>query len=238
MLTLTSTESRVLGVLVEKAQTTPGQYPMTLNAMTSGANQKNNREPVLNLTEEQVLQALDGLRNKRLVNEVMLSGSRVQKYRHVAREALDVQTSELVILAELLLRGPQTIGELRGRASRMHPMESTDVVKNIIDSLSKKPGGAMIKELPPSPGDRSPRYMQLLCPNLHPENAPGTHPSGMPHLVSASRGIPSDAQVTVERHANLEQRLENLEAELVALKQTVSRLAESLGAADLVKSAD
>src|SRR4051812_49801787 len=120
MLTLNANEARVLGVLVEKAQTTPAQYPMTLNAMVNGANQKNNREPVTNLSEDQVFEALEGLRTKRLANEVMLSGSRVQKYRHIARESLGIQTSELVILTELLLRGPQTIGELQGRASRMH----------------------------------------------------------------------------------------------------------------------
>jgi uncharacterized protein YceH (UPF0502 family) len=128
MLQLTPHECRVLGVLVEKAQTTPQQYPLTLNALVSGCNQKNNREPVLELSEEQVQAALDGLRQKGMAREVMLSGSRVDKFRHVAREALEIDTGELVILSELLLRGPQTIGELRGRAARMHPLETTDVV--------------------------------------------------------------------------------------------------------------
>jgi uncharacterized protein YceH (UPF0502 family) len=230
MLTLTPNESRVLGVLVEKAQTTPGQYPMTLNAMTAGANQKNNRDPVLNLTEEQVHQAVESLRTKRLANEVMLSGSRVQKYRHIARETLDVQTSELVILTELLLRGPQTIGELRGRAARMSPMESTEIVKNILDSLAAKPTGAMVKEIAPAPGDRAPRYMQLICPGLHPINA---GPAAAP--VAASRGASSTPPPS-ESSSDVLDRITRLEDEIAELRQTVTKLAESLGAPDLVKS--
>lgn len=245
MLILTPNEARVLGVLVEKAQTTPAQYPMSLNAMVAGANQKNNREPVTNLSEEQVLEALDGLRGKRLANEVMLTGSRVQKYRHVARETLGVQTSELVILAELMLRGPQTIGELRGRASRMHPLESTDIVKNILESLMRRgeddssiasggpaSGGPMVKELPPAPGDRAPRYAQLLCPNLHPETI------AAPISGSAARATPQSGHSAADLNADLLRRLEHLESEVAALQQAVKSLADSLGAADLIKIAD
>jgi uncharacterized protein len=229
MISLTPNEARVLGVLVEKAQTTPAQYPMSLNAMVAGANQKNNRYPVTNLSEEQVFEALEGLRTKRLANEVMLSGSRVQKYRHIARETLEVQTSELVILTELLLRGPQTIGELRGRASRMHPLESTEIVKNILDSLAQK-SEPMVKELPPAPGDRAPRYMQLLSPNLHPE-APSVPPA-------YSQRTTIDAPSGSANHDDLVERVTHLETELTELKHQVNRLAESLGAADLIKSAD
>ena len=132
--TLTPDECRVLGVLIEKAQTTPGQYPLSLNALVNGANQRSNRLPVTDLAESAVLVAVDGLRAKGLAREVMLSSSRVAKYRHVARDALQVSTSELVVLAELLLRGPQTVGELRGRASRMNPLESIEVVSNLLKS--------------------------------------------------------------------------------------------------------
>jgi uncharacterized protein YceH (UPF0502 family) len=230
MLTVTPHEARVLGVLVEKAQTTPAQYPMTLNAMVAGANQKNNRDPVTNLSEEQVLEALEGLRAKRLANEVMLSGSRVQKYRHIAREALEIGTSELVILAELLLRGPQTLGELRGRASRMHPLESTDIVKNIIESLMNREAGALVKELPPAPGDRSPRYMQLLCPNLHPENAPVQAFAGEP---TGRIPVSSPAQ-----SADILNRIAELESEVAHLRRAVQAMAESLGEPDLMRAAD
>lgn len=221
MLTLTANECRVLGVLIEKAQTTPQQYPLTLNALASGANQKNNREPLTNLNQEQVLEALDGLRNKALAREVMLSGSRVEKFRHVAREVLEVSTGELVILAELLLRGPQTIGELRGRASRMHPLESTDIVKNLVDNLMLRPdsGQPLVRELAPLPGDRANRYAQLLCPNLHPiDAAAASHPHQQADAAVGS--VPA-------AHADhdLERRVRKLEQHVAQLQQTVSTLA-------------
>lgn len=230
MLTLTSNESRVLGVLVEKAQTTPQQYPLTLNAIVNGANQKNNREPVTNLNEEQVLEALDGLRSKGLAREVMLSGSRVEKFRHVAREVFEIDTNQLVILTELLLRGPQTIGELRGRAARMAASigESTDIVKNVLDSLINRPPHMepMIKELPPAPGDRAPRYMQLLCPDLHPTDAP---------LPAA---LPVRPSVSLVNDPHLTQRVEQLETEVAHLKQSIRKIAESLGESELLRAID
>src|SRR3954468_4057060 len=119
MLELNVDESRVLGVLIEKATTTPEQYPLSLNAVTNGSNQKNNREPVRAMTEDQCFEALESLRTKGLVVRVDTHGSRVPKYRHNAGDVLRARTGELAILAELLLRGPQTVGELRGRASRM-----------------------------------------------------------------------------------------------------------------------
>lgn len=209
MMQLTPHECRALGVLVEKAQTTPQQYPLTLNALTAGCNQKNNREPVMDLSHEQAQIALDGLRHKGLAREVMLSGSRVEKFRHVARETLEIDTRELVILAELMMRGPQTLGELRNRASRMHALESTDVVKNIIDGLMGRPE-PFVRELPPAPGDRAPRYAQLLCPEAHPLDAP-------PAVASVSvppRHVPDD----------LRQRVENLEREMERLKLVISQL--------------
>ncbi len=144
---------RVLGTLVEKAQTVPAQYPLTLNSIVIGVNQKNNRDPVVEIDEERALAALDELRGLGLVHEVVLTGSRVPKFRHLSREVLEVNTSELVLLAELLLRGPQTVGELRGRASRMHPLESLEVVGNLLDAMrTREP--ALVEELPPIPGTR------------------------------------------------------------------------------------
>ena len=123
MIQLNPAESRVLGVLIEKATTTPEQYPLSLNALTSGCNQKNNRDPVLTMTEDETFDALESLRAKQLSVRVDMAGSRVHRYKHTAGEALHARAGELAVLAELLLRGPQTIGELRGRASRMQPME-------------------------------------------------------------------------------------------------------------------
>jgi uncharacterized protein YceH (UPF0502 family) len=164
---LTADECRVLGVLIEKAQTTPGQYPLTINGLMTGCNQKSNREPVMELDEDRVLESVDSLRGKDLVREVTLSGSRVAKYRHIARDTLGLSTNELVVLAELLLRGPQTVGELRGRATRMHTLESTEIVSNILESLMT-PEPPLAERLSPAPGSRAPRYKQLLAPNLHP----------------------------------------------------------------------
>src|SRR3954465_13189020 len=168
MIQLSPDESRVLGVLVEKATTTPEQYPLSLNAVVNGANQKNNRDPVLTMDEGAAFEALEGLRAKGLVVRVDMAGSRVNKYRHQAGEALHVRAAELAILAELLLRGPQTLGELRGRASRMHPLDSLEMVRSVIEQLTHKPDGAMVKQIAPSPGSRAERYVQLLCPDLHP----------------------------------------------------------------------
>lgn len=223
MVTLTKDECRVLGVLVEKAQTTPAGYPMTLNAVTLGCNQKNNRDPVTNFTEEQVFDAIDKLRQRGLARELMLSGSRVPKYRHMAREVLEVTTPELVILAELLLRGPQTVGELRGRASRMHPIESLDEAQAILEGLMGRPE-PMVKELPPAPGSRAKRYVQLLCPDLHP----------LDH-VSSSGGGDDDADPPAGAssvRAEVAARVERLETEVETLKRAIQKLASSLGEPD------
>ena len=214
MIQLTPDECRVLGVLVEKAQTTPQQYPMTLNALVNGANQKNNREPVTSLTEEQVLTAVDGLRTKGMAREVSLSGSRVAKFRHTAREALEISTSDLVVLTELLLRGPQTLGEIRGRASRMHPLESLEVTQNILEGLKGR-AEPMVKQLSPAPGSRAPRFAQLLCANLHPIDAPSPA-APRPHASVALITSPASSDDLKRRVADLEARIIRLEKALEA----------------------
>jgi uncharacterized protein YceH (UPF0502 family) len=170
---------------------------------------------VTNLSEEQVLAALDALRSKELAHEVMLSGSRVQKFRHVAREALNVDTNQLVILTELLLRGPQTLGELRGRASRMHPLETTDIVKNILDSLMQR-SDPLVRELPAAPGDRAVRFAQLLCPDLHPLDA-----------VSSAGESAQSRSISSVIDEGLLARIENLEREVAHLRAAVDRMAHS-----------
>jgi uncharacterized protein YceH (UPF0502 family) len=170
---------------------------------------------VTNLSEDQVLAALDGLRVKGLAHEVMLSGSRVQKFRHVAREALNVDTNQLVILTELLLRGPQTLGELRGRASRMHPLETTDIVKNILDSMMQR-SDPLVRDLPPAPGDRAGRFAHLLCPDLHPLDAPSSGSE-----VAAARSSSSRVD------EGLLARIENLEREVAHLRAAVDRMAHA-----------
>lgn len=212
-ITLTDDECRVLGTLVEKAQTTPGQYPLTLNALTAGCNQKNNRDPVTSLTEEQVRDALDGLRAKELVREAILAGSRVNKYRHIAREGLGVNTAELVILTELMLRGPQAPGELRSNGQRMMPpgdqglatLESTIALLEGLRSREQP----MVRRLDRRPGERAERYVQLLCPDLHSLDAPPVRAevSGTPRSGSA-----------------LEERVARLESEVMQMREALRQL--------------
>lgn len=223
MLQLSPDEGRVLGVLVEKATTTPEQYPLSLNAVVNGANQKNNRDPVLVMEEGETFEALEGLRSKGLVVRVDMAGSRVNKYRHQAGDALHVRQGELAILAELLLRGPQTVGELRGRASRMHPLESIDVVKNMLRALAER-AEPLVGDLPPSPGSRADRYAQLLCPDLHPVDAP-------PPAPEPARAAPAPSPATGNA-AGLTHRIVQLEAQVEMLRAALRRLAAAVGEPD------
>ena len=156
---LNSRQRRVLGVLVEKAKTTPDAYPMTLNGLVAGCNQKSNREPQMNMSPEEVEQALEELRALGAVTEVQGSG-RVPKYRHHAYEWLGVDKTELAVMTELLLRGEQTLGELRGRAARMEPIADQAALKPVVDSLLKK--GLMVELTPPGRG-------QVVTHNLYKE---------------------------------------------------------------------
>lgn len=140
---------RVLGVLVEKAKTTPDNYPLTVSSLIAGCKQKSNRDPIMDLDEDEVVEALENLRNLGAVREVQGSG-RVNKYRHCAYEWLDVNGPQAAIMTELLLRGPQTLGELRARASRMEPFDSLDVVAQVVDDLQKK--GLVEPMTPPGRG--------------------------------------------------------------------------------------
>jgi uncharacterized protein len=220
-------ECRVLGVLVEKAQTTPGQYPLTLNALTNGCNQKNNRFPVTDWDEDRVYDALDSLRAKKFVSEVQFTGSRVPKFKHNARDVLGIDTSQLVILTELLLRGPQSIGDLRGNASRMHPIESLDTARSILDSLMAAAPPArpepIVKEIPPPPGSRARLFVQLLCPDLHPIGS----------LASQSHAAaPDHASASEPAAPGLADRVAGLEAETAALRTALRNLASRLGETD------
>jgi uncharacterized protein YceH (UPF0502 family) len=220
MIQLTPAESRVVGVLIEKALTTPAQYPLSLNALVAGCNQKNNRDPVLTMTEDEAYDALESLRGKQLVVRVDVANSRVHRYKQMAGEMLRARTAELAILAELLVRGPQSLGELRGRASRMHQLESLDVVKDMLRALMERPE-PFVKELPPSPGSRAERYMQLFCPDLHPIDAPTA--------ATPSAASSTTSQARDDASAALDDRLTRLEGEVASLRQLVTRLATALG---------
>lgn len=253
MIHLNPTECRVLGVLVEKAHTSSG-YPMSLNAVTDGCNQKSNRSPVVNFDEDRVMQALDSLRGKGLVIFADSMGSRVTKFRHICRETLAVEEHELVILVELLLRGPQTAAELRTRASRMKPLESPDVVRDALRTLMERPE-PMVQRIP---GGRAERFAQLLCPNLHPLEEPaypdsepryaggqgysGAQPSAGMQSAAGSQSAASGPSYAgaqrspgVQSGPNEADRLAHLEAEVADLRRIIERLADALGAADILK---
>jgi uncharacterized protein YceH (UPF0502 family) len=220
MSTLTADEIRVLGVLVEKALTTPAQYPLSLNAVAVGCSQKNNRNPVQEFTEDRVYDALDKLKAKGLVREAMLSGSRVAKFRQVGLETLKVTMTELVVLAELMLRGPQTIGEIRGNASRMHPIESLESCQAVLDGLMRRGpeaggliAGPLVKEVAPPPGSRARLFAQLLSPDAHPVGAVVAE-----HVPRAGSSSPhTDIEALLARVAILEERLGRVEAQLRAI---------------------
>lgn len=163
---LTALEARILGVLIEKEITTPDQYPLSLNALVNGCNQKTNRDPVMNLDERTVQDALDGLSKRHLVLDRRGFGSRVVKYRHRLcngdHNPLKLTAQEVAVLTELMLRGPQTPGELRSRAQRLASFNDLSDVETTLELLSTREDGPFVLRLPKAPGSRESRYCQLL----------------------------------------------------------------------------
>jgi uncharacterized protein YceH (UPF0502 family) len=159
---LSATEARVLGALMEKEATTPEYYPLSLNALINACNQSSNREPVMHLDEEDVRQALHGLENKGLAGRARSSEGRVMKYEHWLGEAFNFSRAEQALLCVLLLRGPQTPGELRGRTGRMHPFdEIAEVLAGLEKLMQREPPLAAM--LPRQPGTKESRYAHLLA---------------------------------------------------------------------------
>ena len=229
MIQLTPTEARVLGVLIEKSTTTPEQYPLSINALTNGSNQKNNRDPVLNLTEDEAFDAVESLRDKQLVVRVDTVGSRVHKYKHTAGETLRCRAGELAVLAELLLRGPQTLGEVRGRASRMSPLNTLDDAKTMIRALGEHTE-PLVKEIPPAPGSRAERFVQLLAPDAHPIQESGGSAS-----MTMTTSTASSASSPAPR--GLADRVAALESDVATLRAAIQKLAAAVGEANPLESA-
>jgi uncharacterized protein YceH (UPF0502 family) len=163
MRVLSPLEARVLGVLVEKAATVPDSYPLSLNSLTLGCNQKTARDPVINATESEVQAAVDALKSLSLVFET--SGSRVTRYEHNLPRAIGVPSAAAALLAVLMLRGPQTASELRANCERLHRFADTGSVEAFLEELAARPeekGGPLAQLLPRAPGAREPRWVQLL----------------------------------------------------------------------------
>ena len=157
-------EARVLGVLVEKEKTVPDTYPLSLNALSAGCNQKNNRDPVMKASDSEILAAIDELKQRSLVIES--SGSRVMRYSHNVDRVLRVPEQSVALLATLMLRGPQTAGELRLNAERLHRFADISSVEAFLDELAARPdeqGGALVAKLPRHAGEREQRWAHLLC---------------------------------------------------------------------------
>ena len=206
-LILSDIETRVLGSLVEKELTTPEYYPLSLNALVNACNQKSNRDPVTNLDEEAVREALHSLDKKGLAGPADNMVSRVSKYEHRLQEAYNFTRHETAILAELLLRGPQTPGELRSRADRMHKFDDLGIVQSTLQRLMKREP-PLVTVLPRQPGTKEARYAHLLSGEV--EALPADSSAGVALTSGANSG---------ERIARLEELVEKLQSEIADLKQ-------------------
>lgn len=222
---LSPEEARVLGCLLEKERTTPDAYPLSLNALVSACNQSTNRSPVVQYRDDTVESALDALRERNFVRRGVYPGSRVIKYRHVLDEALGVGPPELALLCVMLLRGPQTPGELKSRTERLHPFGDLIAVEDTLDALVSR-GEPLVRRLPREPGQKETRTRELLTEAggevtaLVPEDAPVQwKPAPDEAPVVEARGAP----------AGLEQRVGALESEVTALRRELEALRDNLG---------
>jgi uncharacterized protein YceH (UPF0502 family) len=209
-------ETRVLGVLAEKQRTVPDSYPLTLNSLVSGCNQKSSRDPVIEASEAEVQAALDSLRSLSLIVET--SGGRASRYAHNIERVLHIPTQSTALLAMLMLRGPQTAGELRINCERLHKFADISSVESFLVELAERAAGGLVVELPRQPGARENRWMHTL--------------SGAPaideHASAAVSAAPS-GDVTVGEIAALKANVARLEAEIGDLRAMMGKLCAELG---------
>jgi uncharacterized protein YceH (UPF0502 family) len=227
---LTSLEARVIGCLIEKAITTPDQYPLSLNALVNACNQKSNRDPMMDLSESAVQQTLDGLSRKHLVMEKSGFGSRVPKYQHRFCNTefgnLKLDPQELAIICELLLRGPQTPGELRTRASRMGPFTEASEVEAALTRLRDRPDGPFVVQLAREPNRRDSRWAHLFSGPVA-DVAPAHGVSAPP--LSGQEPEPIGPPEVVFPATRNDERLAKLETEVAALRADLDELKRRLG---------
>jgi uncharacterized protein len=211
-------EARALGVLIEKAHTVPDSYPLSINSLTLGCNQKTARDPVLNATESEVQAAVDALKALHLVFEA--SGSRVTRFEHNMGRALALPSQSVALLATLMLRGPQTGSELRSNCDRLHRFADMSSVEGFLDELATRPdekGGALVVKLPRAPGAREPRWAHLLSGEVD--------VSAMPVATDSSDFVAATEVAALKAHHAA------MQAELVELRALVERLYAELGVA-------
>jgi uncharacterized protein YceH (UPF0502 family) len=206
-------ETRVVGVLFEKKHTVPDTYPLTLNALVSGCNQKTSRSPVIEASESEVQAAIDALKGYNLVIET--SGGRVARYAHNLDRVLQIPQQSAAIVTALMLRGPQTAGELRIACERLHRFADISSVEGFLNELAARPAGALVVELPRLPGARETRWAHLL--------------SGTPKLEVSLPETQPGGEVSLGEVAALKANVARLEAEVSVLKGTVARICAELG---------
>ena len=205
--TLTDVEIRVLGSLVEKQLTTPEYYPLTLNALTAACNQKSNRDPVVSYDETTILAAVDSLRDKNLVYLFYGSSSRTVKYKHMLPSVFELSPPEVAVMAVLMLRGPQTLGEIRERTGRLHEFSGLGEVQETLDSLTRR-DDPLISKLERQHGQKEARYAQLLGGEVKAESF------AVPRERTAS-SLNSDGRIE-----KLEREIEELRRDLSAFRET------------------
>ena len=204
-------EARVLGVLVEKQHTVPDTYPLTLNSLTAGCNQKTSRDPLLSATDAEVQAALDALKSMSLIVES--SGGRVMRYAHNTERVLALPSQAVALLATLMLRGPQTVGELRINCDRLHRFADGSAVGAFLHELAEREAGALVAELPRQPGARENRWSHLLS---------GTPP--VETVSTAGRQVVAGDDATQAELAALREDVRRLKDELDTLKREVASL--------------
>jgi uncharacterized protein len=202
---LSDIETRVLGSLIEKQVTTPEYYPLTLNALMLACNQKNNRYPVTSYSEHQVADALESLREKNLTYVFYGSTSRVPKYKHVMPEVMHLSHPEVALMCVLMLRGAQTLGELRGHGGRLHEFSSLEEVEETLNKLITRDPDPLVARLPRQPGQKEGRFAHLLSGEINLET-----------LAIEGERAPL---VSSSRRSGLEQKVEELAAEVQQLKE-------------------
>ncbi len=205
---LTDVEARVLGALIEKEITTPDYYPLSLNALVNACNQKSNRDPVVAYDEQIVRKAIEELQAQKLA--VVLTGRdhRVPKYRHWAWETLGLGNREMALLCVLLLRGPQTPGELKGRTERMYQFDDLESVESCLQRLAENEAGALAAKLPRQPGSRESRYIQLLSGDA-------------PLATDPPAAIPAAAPRQVAGGGSRDERIASLESRMTAMEEKI-----------------
>ena len=215
LVSLSFSETRVLGSLIEKELTTPEYYPMSLNGLTNACNQKNNRNPKSDLGEDEVSQAIEELRIKRLAHRVDLVGSRVPKFQHNAEKQLDLIKAERAILAELLNRGPQTSGEINSRASRMFSFDGLSDVEDTLTDMSQR-SPSLVGLMDPIPGRKERRWFHKLAPVPKIE-----------HLVSSSPVFVPSADKRLDQVEGMIEEFKDLKEEVEALRYQLRELSDN-----------